>query len=210
MAGSDNRLKIPVVRSLNQIGGQRGSDQLQSTAKGIPATVVSRNGQIVTVSYEMQTGNFDGPWTLVQSDYPISTAQTDWLPINKGVRGWLVPSDFYLGGQSGQGGGTADYAQRGNLATLVFVPLSNTQWTPPGGDTDKRALQGPTGVFAQDDDGKCQMTIDTNNGFMVTFAGHTFAIKSDGIYLDGIKWETHEHFSQVPTGTNKTGGPTNP
>lgn len=206
MAGSDNRLKIPVARSLNQLSSQRAANAQIDVAKGIPATIVSRNGQIVTVSFAMQVGGPGGPWTQATADYPIGTASTDWLPLSAGTAGLLLPSDFYLGGVTGQGGGTADYAQRGNLSTLSFFPLSHTSWTPPGSDTDKRCLQGPNGVYMQSSDGACSLSLDKTSGLTATFSGHTLQIKSDGIYLDGIRWDTHEH-TGVTAGGDNTGGP---
>jgi len=194
VAGSDNRLKTPVAASLNQLARQRASDGIQSLPKGIPAQVVSRTNQIVTVAFQMQVGGTGAPFTLVQADYPISTSALDWLPINKGTNGLLLPSDFYLGGISGQGGGTADYSQRGNLATLVFHPITNTSQTiPPGGDTDKRGVYGPNGVVVSDVGGACALTCDKTSGGTWTFNGHTIELASDGIYLDGIKWDSHTH-----------------
>lgn len=202
MAGSDNRLKTPLARSLNQNSGQRASDASQSLGKRIPARVVSRNGQVVTVAVEMQVGGAGGPWTIANIAVPISTSTLDWMPIDAGTQGYLQSSDFYLGGVSGQGGGTADYSQRGNLAAMVFHPVSNLSWMPPGGDTEKRVVQGPNGVLLQDTGGAAVAMLDKSSGVNISFKGGSIVIDSSGnvtitssglITLNGITWDSHTH-----------------
>lgn len=207
---SDNRLKTPASISFNQIGGQRASDSQQAAAKGIPCQVVARNGQIVTVAFQMQVGGVGGPFTLVHADYPIGTSSgSDWYPHNKGTNGILLPSDFYLGGVSGQGGGTADYSQRGNLSTLAFFPIGNTAFQPPGGDTNKRCLSGPNGVYLQSDDGSVSLTVDKTNGITLKVGGKTWKFNSTGFTdSNNVVEETHKH-TEVTMGTDETGPPTN-
>jgi len=152
MPGQSNFLKTPLASSLLQLSGQRASDALMSLSKAMPCQVVSRQGQIVTVSVAMQQGGVGGPWTLKQLVVPIHTSLYDWVPFAKGDLGLLAPSDFYLGGVSGLGGGVADYGQRGNLSSLAFIPVANNGWTAPGGSGNDtfRVVQGPGGVLVQD------------------------------------------------------------
>jgi hypothetical protein len=57
-----------------------------------------------------------------------------------------VPSDYYLGGISGWGGGNTDYYPRGNLSTLSFQPISQTD--NPTRDYDQHTIVGgPNGII---------------------------------------------------------------
>lgn len=173
MPGSNNALKTPLATALNRLAAQRSSDAAQALSKSLPCAVVSRKGQVVTVKVSMQSGGVGGPWSIQQLIVPIHTSVYDWLPISKDDLGLLVPSDFYLGGISGLGGGVADYAQRGNLTALAFLPVANSAWVAPGGTGNDmfRIVQGPDGVILQDTDGKTvvkvsktDITITVQNG----------------------------------------------
>lgn len=207
MAGSDNRLKTPIVRSLQNLAAQGAANAVTALAKAIPATVVSRSGQFVTVNFAMQVGGTGAPWTLVQADYPIGgSSGTDWYPFDSGTPGLLLPSDFYLGGVTGEGGGTADYSQRGNLSTLAFFPLPTMSGTPPGGDTDKRCVTGPNGAYVGTTDGSASVSVDKSAGITIKFGGKTWTFNGDGFTdSNSVVEETHVH--QNDTGI---GPPVNP
>lgn len=209
MSGADNRLKTPLPISLNQMAGQRGADRQQAASKGIPCQITARNGQVVTVSFQMQVGGVGGPFTLVQADYPIGgSSPTDWYPYKVGTNGLLLPSDFYLGGVTGRGGGTADYSQRGNLASLAFFPIANTSMTPPGGDADKRGVTGPNGVYLGTDDGSVAVTVDEAGSVTIKVGGKTWVFNASGLTLsNSVIAETHTH--EDPQG-GLVGPPENP
>src|SRR3981189_2805259 len=105
---SDNSRKIPLARSLNTAAMQRAADAIQQLGKALPCKVEEVKGQIATVSFEVA----NLPFTLPKVKIPIATSKYDWIPIQKGDKGVAQPSDVYLGGISGLGGGTADYPQR--------------------------------------------------------------------------------------------------
>jgi hypothetical protein len=216
VSGQDNRLKTPLALSINQAAGQRAADASQAIMKGIPATVVSRIGQFVTVKFAMQIGGPNGVWTLTQAAYPIGGGSpNDWYPYDAGTNGLLLPSNFYLGGITGQGGGVSDYSQRGNLSALAFFPLPGTNQSKdsqaPGGDTDKRCATGPNGTYFGSDDGSVSITVDkASKTVTISAAGKTWTFGPNGFTdSNSVIEETHEH-TGVTTGSDKSGGPVNP
>ncbi len=169
---ADNSRKTSLAHSLNSLAMRRANDAIQILGKTLPARVVSVQGQIATVAFELDTA----PFTLPNVQVPISTSKYDWIPYQKDDKGLLVPSDVYLGGISGLGGGTADYPQRGNLSTLQFHPTSNKEWSDS--DSNFRITQGPDGVIIRDTEKKCtikitktDITITVQSGKKVTITG---------------------------------------
>ncbi len=159
---ADNSRKTPMVASLNNAAMQRAADAMQQVGKALPCEVVSRQGQLVTVKFLVQ-----GPFTIPNVTIPVASSKYDWVPLQVGDRGLAVPSDVYLGGVSGQGGGTARFPARANLSTLQFIPAASTDFMPPGGDTDMRVVQGPNGVLVQTVDGKTVIKV-TKTKIMIT------------------------------------------
>lgn len=214
---TDNSRKTPFVAGLNRAAAQRAADNRQVAPMALPCQVVAVNGQLVTVSFQVYGGNFNLP----NVQMPIDTSIYDWLPVQVNDLGLAMPSDFYLGGVSGLGGGTADFTQRGNLSTLVFHPVSSSGWQPPGGDANKRCIQGPDGVYLRDIGGAATITLDKTNGITMTFGGNTLVLGSGGITANGalitfagdvvtksgIDLNTHLH-TEVTTGSDNTGPPT--
>lgn len=213
---SNNSQKTPLARSLNAFAEKKASDAIAVLGKALPCSIVAVAGQIVTVSFEIA----NLPFTLPQVTMPIATWLYDWIPVRKGDQGLSVPSAAYLGGISGLGGGVANLTQRANLATLVFVPVSNKAWAPPGADPLKRVVQGPTGVLLQDLDGKVIASFDgsrgvrisfgdgifemTNGGIAITFGPASILMNNTGTSIDGKLFLPHMH-TDVQTGGDDTG-----
>jgi hypothetical protein len=67
--------------------------------------------------------------------------------MQPGDKGIVIPADAYIGGMSGQGGGTRPDAAA-NLSALTYLPISNTEWQ----DVDRRSVTvyGPEGVTIRD------------------------------------------------------------
>lgn len=202
---ADNHLKTPLAQSLNSVSQQRADDAIQLLGKNLPCRIVSIQGQMVTVAFEL--GNV--PFTLPQVTMPIHTSAYDWLPLQVGDKGNTVAGDVYLGGISGLGGGTANLSQRGNLSTLWFVPIANKSWTTP--NPNQRVMQGPEGAVIQDTGGKTVVNVGTAG---ITIGLTTGAIHITGgnitivgdVIADGISLKTHVH-SGVMAGGDDTGPP---
>ena len=113
-----------------------------------------------------------------------------------------MPSDVYLGGVSGLGGGTATFTPTGNLNALVFVPTSNSGWVDPGAP-GQRVVQGPTGVLLQDLAGTAKVDI-TDGQITFSAGGHQIVISAAGVVIDGKVFSMHMH-SGVQSGGSNTG-----
>lgn len=161
---SDNTKKTPLAIALDHLARQRAADHIELLGKALPCHVVTVNGQVVTVAFDVV-----GPFTLPNVTLPLATWSYDWIPVQVNDRGVAVPADVYLGGVSGLGEGTADLSRRGNLSSHYFVPVANTNWQPPGGDAKMRILQGPDGVRLQDSNANTILTVDAHG--VVTIHG---------------------------------------
>jgi hypothetical protein len=145
-----NGQKTPFVKSISGAGelatGQFGELQ----GKAIPATVISvdASGTIVTVKFEVT----DPTVTFPQITCPVATDKYARAPLRAGDPGYVVPSDLYLGGVSGLGGGTATLDQPLNLGAVVFHPCGNTNFSPIE-DEDKYNIAAPRGAQIATEDG---------------------------------------------------------
>ena len=116
MSGTTNAQKRFFGRDLHEFGDKKSQDWLQRLPKEIPCTVTAVNYPFVTVQANMKAD----PFTLPQVTVPQSQSAYFREPTQIGDEGYLSVSDYYLGGVSGLGGGTADLTPRGNLSTGVF------------------------------------------------------------------------------------------
>ena len=118
---ANNAHKLWVQDTINQHSITRVAEAIQNTGASLPCSVVSVSGQIVTVKFEVDSS----PWTLPQIAIPIATWSYDWIPVQPGDMGLTVPSDVYLGGISGLGGGVLSKHE------IVFPPVMAIK-TPVG------------------------------------------------------------------------------
>lgn len=170
-----NDLKRALPFTLNDFSGQKTEDRVQILGKALPGHVTAVNGQFVTIAFDIDAA----PFTLPQVTMPIHTTVYDWIPVQEGDYGVAVPGDVYLGGVSGVGG-TADLSRRGNLSTLWFHPIASKAWQPPGGDPNKRVVQGPKGAIVQDSGGKTVVVVDGSNVTITVPSGKTVTVSSGG------------------------------
>lgn len=184
----DTSQKLSFGRALNQIAEARAHDAIQLTGKALPASVVTVSGWIVTVKFEVAGVTF-GNVTV-----PVTSSKYDYLPLQPGDTGLLVPSDVYLGGVSGLGGGTAKLNIAANLSALSFLPLGNKGNTTPG-DVNKRYIYGPDGAVVSTLDGSTSVTVDKNVGVTITAGGHTWVFANSGVMTgpNGITFGGHIH-----------------
>jgi hypothetical protein len=221
MAG--NAQKYPFVKGMNAFADGKIGGALDLLGKAVPASVVSvdETNTIVTIKFEIQA---DFP--LPQVTCPLVGPEFMRFPIAAGVRGYVIPADFYMGGVSGLGGGTATPTQQPNLTTSVFFPVGNAGFTATD---DQRAtvIYGPNGVIFRDSKSKCVAKL-TPDAFTVTIAGNevmkltatSVQFAAGGQFLnlgvgsnvgigpntviDGVEFLPHEH-TDVQAGSGNSG-----
>ncbi|HCU0656825.1 hypothetical protein J8995_29360 [Klebsiella quasipneumoniae subsp. quasipneumoniae] len=176
----DNKLNF--ASSMNRFTERKIENALQKSGKVLPASVVKQTGNMITVSFELR----DIPYVLPQVTIPLFGPQYIRYPMQPGDKGIVIPADTYIGGVSGQGGGTADMTPPANLSALVFLPISNTEWQ--GVDGQVVTVYGPEGVTLRDSGSNTtfllkpdSIAISTPDSFTVTVGGTVFS-------LTGSKW----------------------
>lgn len=174
---SDDHSKLWFQRNLNQTAITRAEQAIKSLGRALPCRVTKVSGAIVTVEFEVDTA----PWTL--EPITIPKAESNWIrmPTQVGDTGVTAPSDLYLGGISGLGGGRADMRKRGNLSTLYFVPISNASSGPI--DPNAAQIQGPNGAIIRTTSGTTSSIVTNDQGTTITFGTTTFVLNATGITL---------------------------
>lgn len=174
---ADNYTKLWVQKSANKVAINRAKQAILSLGRALPCRVVAVSGSIVTVAFEVNAS----PWTL--PNITIPKAESPWIrmPTQVGDKGVTVPSDVYLGGISGLGGGTATMAPVGNLSALVFMPVSSKA-SPPV-DQNAAQIQGPNGAIIQTTQGTTSKIVTDQNGTTVTYGSNTITVNSSEIVL---------------------------
>ncbi|TKI08338.1 hypothetical protein [Martelella alba] len=177
--------KTPLALSLNQFSERKILDAIQLLGKSLPAIVVSNDNSIVTVSFQI-TSQF----TLPNVTMPLFGPEYVRYPIQPGCKGLVIPSDFYLGGISGLGGGVAGLDTPANLSALVFLPISNTAWSNV--DMDAVTVYGPNGVVLRDESSNTIFTLTPDSITMVspgsvkaTVGGTSFELTPSAWALSG-------------------------
>jgi hypothetical protein len=204
---ADNVQKTPIARTLNQFAERKALGAISLFGKALPASVVAVvSSGVVTVKFEIaKTPN--SPYTLPNVTVPLFGPEYIRYPIQAGCMGVVFPSDAYLGGVSGLGGGVADLSQRANLSSLVFFPIGNKAWTATD-DPNSLVLYGPDGVIIRDQNSKTKITvtadgvvIDVQAGKAVTVNGNM--IVSGNLQLGG---NLESHPGSTYSGDIKTTG----
>ena len=172
----NNAQKTPIARALELFAGRKAASEIDMQGQALPASVVAvKSSGIVTVKFELQ----NVPWVFQQMDVPIAGSEYIRLPIQKGMLGWVMPADKYLGGVSGLGGGTADWTDRPNLSNLVFSPIGNKNWTATD-DPNKLVLYGPDGTIIRDENKKNTLDVNSSNITFTLTAGGLVVNLRDG------------------------------
>jgi hypothetical protein len=195
---SGNWTRTPIGQSLPRIAQEAVEKALEQLGKGLPCRVVSVNGQFVTVSFDVKGGIYNLPNVTI----PINTSVYDYLPIQPGDEGYTQAADVSVAGVSGVSSGSPNLVQGGNLSNLVFQPISNKGWMNHG---NMRVTQGPGGVLVQDMGASTTFLLTPGN-ITMTAGGHTVAISSAGVVIDGIVFGTHQHTLVTP-GPGDSGPP---
>lgn len=202
---ADNVQKKPLGLSLNRHAAQAAMSAIQTRGKSLPCTVVKVSGATVEVAFQVQGGV-----TLPNVTMPIQTSKYVREPLQVGDPGLAVAADFYLGGVSGLGGGTADLSQRGNLTTLTFMPVGNVHFSTT--DANAVCIAGPNGVaLGTTGGGGASLVVGTSSLALsapteISFSagGHTVTLNAAGLTIDGTVFALHEHTLTQP-GTGVSG-----
>lgn len=147
--------KKPINQSLPSVIARAVTDGRQVECQEWPCTVVSVDGAIVTVVFEVAS-----EFTLPQVTCPIAESRYVRIPVQEGDQGFLTAASTRLGGVTGLGSGLAPQALPSNLGGLVFVPLGNKAWATI--DPDAVVIQAPNGAKILTDDGASEIIVDTS------------------------------------------------
>jgi hypothetical protein len=169
----DNSLIFPAAFTTGDYIDQRTNDARQRQPQKLPCTVTEIDGEFVTVNFEVQSG-----FSLPKLKIPKAQHSSVREATQVGDKGWAVSSDYYLGGQSDDGGGTANLYPRGNMTTLVFQAASTKDATPR--DVNAALINGPNGVVLKDTGGACIFTL-TPSGIQASVGGASFSLTSAGL-----------------------------
>ena len=176
----NDHLNTPIPFSLSRAIDERTQDKEQISTKALPCTVTKIVGELVTVSIDMK-----GNYTIPNITIPQLFSEYFRQPTQVGDKGWAIPADFYLGGQSGQGGGTANFYQRGNLTPLVFAPISQKKFPHnTSRDPNSAFVNGPNGVIIQDTGGHCFITLTTTTITVTDSYGNSIVMGSTGVAVN--------------------------
>jgi hypothetical protein len=155
---SDGAQKISFVNALHSFARSRIADNSQNVPKAMPCHISKVLGtDLFEVTFDV-ISNFTLPIVKVSQAFSIYSRP----PTQVGDKGYVVPNDISLSGESGNDGSTAPYWARGNLSTGTFHPISNQNWEKR--DPDKYYhTGGPKGYRARSKDEKTHMEIDPDN-----------------------------------------------
>lgn len=178
--------KLNYGKSQNRFAEQKVRDQLQMQGRALPAVVVAQSGRMITVRVSLNSD-----FTIPELTIPIFGPEYIRYPMQPGDKGVVLPMGTYIGEMSGQGGGTADLSMPVNLAALVYLPISNTEWADV--DPDVVTMYGPEGVTIRDAESNStfilspdSIAIKTTDSFKVTVGGTIITLLPGGWRIEGV------------------------
>lgn len=190
-----NAQKTPFAESLHRFGDIKSQDWLSRLPQDMPATVTGIVGALVQVSID---GNWS-PFSIPQIIVPKSESAYAREPTKIGDKGIVRGVNFYVGGQSGQGGGTANLYPRANLTNAVWEPISQKSFATA--DPNQYTITGGSaGVLIQDATAMCKISI-TSAGMTVTIGGIVIlSVTAAGVIAgfggaDSVSMQQHTHAS---------------
>lgn len=145
---ADNSRKTPLARSLNAFAEAKVADAIQLLGQALPCSVVSADGGIAEVKFEVDAA----PFTLPNVTVPVAGSEYYRIPLQAGDGGVVFPADARLGGISGLAPNLVPKLDKpANLSALVFFPIGNANWQPE--DPDVAVIYGPSGTTIKTKDG---------------------------------------------------------
>lgn len=191
---ADNAQVTPFARSLQRFTSTVSRAATRILGQSVPATLAEISGPIVKVNFEVTHANLPG-----MVEMPVLGSRYYRPPYQSGEKGFALSADYFMGGMSGLGGGTADLSQRGNLATAAWTPVGNKSW--PGVDPDTNVVTGgPNGITLRDSESPGATITLQNDAIVLSCGGHNITIDSAGVIIDGRIFLLHEHTDVEPGG----------
>ena len=160
-----NWQKIPLARSLNQFAEKKIRGAMALLGNVLPAQVVSVSNSIVTVKF-LLAAKTNSPYTLPNVTVPIAGPEYVRMPTQIGDKGVVIPSDVYLGGVSGLGGGTADLSLQANLSSLIFLSIGNKNFSATD-DPNAVVIYGPNGTILRNIAKTVTLTLNESGGVVI-------------------------------------------
>lgn len=197
MTGTTNAQKRSQAGDLHEFGDKKSQDWLFRAPKSTPARVAAIVGNMVSVAVNMMTKPFTVPAiTMPKAESPYFRS-----PTQSGDQGMIISCDYYLGGVSGLGGGTATLTPEANLSTGVFLPISRTS-LPPMVDPNAAQCSGPNGVVLTDTAGDASLKISPGGGCVIIIpSGQTVVIRKLPLSppsTPGALWNSGNFVAVVP------------
>jgi hypothetical protein len=156
--------KFSLAAQQHNFVATKATDNFQNQAKKLPCHVKTVNDDdTVVVTFDVQSDVF----TLPDATYPQAYSSWSREPTQAGDKGYIVPNDVNIGGESGLGGGVANLFQRGNLTTGVFHPISHTDM-PKRDKNQFLVTGGPSGHKTQTQDTTTSTVLDKLNNIIHT------------------------------------------
>lgn len=175
--------KKPLALTLTRLISSSLADGDQLAGQAWPVSVLSVDGAIVTVVFEV-----DSEFTLPQVTCPIAESRYVRLPVQEGDKGMVMAATARLGGVTGLGSGLAPLVAPSNLGALVYVPLGNKAW--PTIDPNAVVIQAPNGSKILTDDGASEIIIDPNQvkviqgSTTVTITGGVVTVDAEHVVIN--------------------------
>ncbi|MFZ4220795.1 phage baseplate protein [Enterobacter ludwigii] len=171
-----NAQKSALIQSLANFQANAIDDNEQLAGKALPCHVVSVDGAIVTVQFDI----LPSVATLPQITIPVFGFEYVRYPIQVGDKGMTIPASVSLRGVSGLGTGMADMSRPPSLTALFFMPVANVGWASV--DPEVLTMYGPGGVLARTTDGSASVAVEPE---VVTVKAKTIRLEAGEIILAG-------------------------
>ncbi|WP_336240435.1 phage baseplate protein [Citrobacter werkmanii] len=169
--------KFPFIHAMMNIVHSSNEDAAALRGRALPCHVVSADGPIVTVQFDILPGGVQFPEITI----PVAGFEYVRYPIQPGDKGVTIPADLSLRGVSGLGVGMADGALPPSMTALFFMPLGNKNWQSE--DPNKVTVYGPEGVMIKTKDGASSITVEPGK---ITEQADAIHMEAKNIYLKGI------------------------
>jgi hypothetical protein len=160
---NDNVQKLSFVKLLHDFTLTQAQNHFHISPKLLPCHV----SKILENDFLELTFDVTGPFTLPKISVPQTFSKYHREPTQVGDKGYTTASSNYLGGESGQSGGTASLYSRGNLTTSAFQPVSEKSF-PKRDPNMYLQTGGPSGHTLQSADGTTTKVIDSVNNIIHT------------------------------------------
>jgi hypothetical protein len=171
--------KTPFAVSISNLIENKLGENQQAFGFQLPCRVVSVNGSIVTVNFEIDTG---GEFTFPPVTCPIAQSTYVRLPVQVGDYGLCIAADARLGGVTGLGTGLAPLDLPFNLGALVYLPIGNKNWSSV--DPNAVNINAPNGVVLRDTNNNTTITL-VPSGVTVVHGSTQMVINATGVTITG-------------------------